>query len=201
MKKTLPILIAIQTMSVSILFSQAQTQPKPASDACPNWNSKPVADKADYFAYLSKRPKKQTTTDFSTPKYHNFNAVPVSTSQKRETQVTGGGNTEIKQTNTPGIIYKKSPQTEIPADIAPERTSPSPVIAEQKQASAPMTAETKKENKEEIPVVKENGKSDSDKKEDKHTDTAKKAKKKNSEKHRIKKISFRRKSAAKCPNF
>jgi hypothetical protein len=214
MKKILPFVILIQTVSVSIAFSQTAAETKPASDACPSWNKKPVADKADYFAYLSKRPKKQAATDFSTPRYYNFNAVPTTaaSSQKRKARGTTE-NTEVVQTNTPAIIYGKQPQPEVPAETpAPGISTPAPVVTENKQipvavvkekehVTAPVIEDKKEVTEETAAPAKEKGVSATAKKEEKHIDLPKKTAQKHTEKHRIKKISFRRKSAAKCPKF
>ncbi|MBA3971620.1 MAG: hypothetical protein H0X46_05655 [Bacteroidetes bacterium] len=212
MKKTIPLIIVLQTLSVTGLFSQTAVSQKPSSDACPSWSSKPVSDKADYFAYLSKRPKKQESTDFSTPKYHNFNAVPSSASQKRKATGTAE-NQQTVQTNTPAVIYGKRTEKEPVAETpAPGTANPAPIVAEHKQTpvtavkekiQAPKTVAEDKDDEfdsEDLSSVKEKGAAETTKEDKKQVDSPKRVKK-HSAKHRIKKISFRRKSAAKCPQF
>lgn len=204
MKRTLRLIIVIQLLSVSFVFSQTTAPVKPATDACPSWNSKPIADKADYFTYLSKRPKKQDAGSFYTPKYQNFNAAQTTPQQKKGTVVE---NPDVKQTNTPGIIYGKERQADLPNEVIIETKTPEPFILKKKEEIAVQEKKDKEtpppvaaEKKSAPESVKENGDSDT-KKEEKRIGKTKKIKMKHSKKHWFKNLCFGKKNASKCPKF
>ncbi|MGZ4036093.1 MAG: hypothetical protein ACXVP4_14630 [Bacteroidia bacterium] len=190
--KTIVRFIICQIACIFPLISQSQTNTapvKPATDACPSWNKKqPVASKADYFAYLSKRSKTADENNFYTPKYQNYNAANAAAKKQNkspeETKYVG-----INQAKAPAIVPEKGKQT----------------VAKQPAAEPDKKAEETPEpaitNKTEEPV-KEKGTTVSASKKEEKNETKKNTPAVHYErKHWLRKIGFRKKRAADCPSF
>jgi len=191
MKKALIFLFLAQGSYLTPLLSQTIPE-KPASDACPNWNKKQVASKADYFSYLSKRNKVADKSDFNTPKYQNFNAVktssPVSSGKQNENTFVSE-KTNVEKSEEPIVVsdIKNASSRSVRDTLIHKADKPQP--AEEKKAEPvsppkPILEKGIAGSGEEKKVVKQNNK-----------------KTKHHKEHWFKKISFRRKTATTCPDF
>ena len=194
MKKEISFLIVSQIACILPVLSQSQAntaQIKQVADACPSWNKKQLASKADYFAYLSKRPKPQDNNNFYTPKYQNIvanKAVPAASSKKQPEPANEEKHIGITKAYAPAIVPEEENKI-----VKPE---------EQAINKVPDSAKPDEINKTEAPV-KEKGKAiSSSKKENKQTDSNKKMTEiKHQRKHLLRKTGFRKKCAADCPSF
>lgn len=199
----LTLLLSIGISSKVTVAQNNQKQPaeKPSTDACPTWNNKSSGSKADYFMFLRKSPKAAKTTeiarynqrnkDFNKPVYTSLvpqKASPASEPEEKPQEEKPATETDrsLEKQKIPAVIPTIAVQT-----IQIPETQPEP----------PAVPEIKKEKTE---TTDSNGPFEK-------TEVKEKDKTKNKHqffsfhnperKHWLRKLKFRKKGAAKCPDF
>jgi cell division protein FtsN len=194
------LLLSIGIYSGEMVAQNNQKQPieKPSTDACPTWNNKSSGSKADYFMFLRKSPKaaktieiaryNQRNKDFNKAVYTSLvpqKAVPAN--EPEEEPQEEKSETKIEQS-------QKIPVVIPPVNIQPlqiKETQPAPPALPEVKKEKTETTDSKSPS-EKVEVIEK------DKKLSKHHFFSFH---KHERKHWLRKLKFRKKGAAKCPDF
>jgi hypothetical protein len=195
------LLLSIGIYSKEMVAQNNQKQPveKPSTDACPTWNNKSSGSKADYFMFLRKSPKAAKTTEIARYNQRNkdFNK-PVYTSLVPQKAIPEA-EPEPQEKKTETKLEQPKERQEIPAVVP--TIDVQPVQITKTQPATPALPEVKKEKTETTdsssPIEKAEV-TEKDKKMSKHQFFSFH---KPERKHWLRKLKFKKKGAAKCPDF